>query len=90
MLPQKEMLVFVPLLFSKYSGNKIATTHHRATTTTNATKQQTCDETFQLFLLFHCLLTLRYPGTTFIDHVLRFNDHPDVKILVLLGEVCDA
>ncbi|CAB3990850.1 ATP-citrate synthase-like [Paramuricea clavata] len=40
----------------------------------------------------------RYPGTTFLDHVLRFNDHPDVKMLVLLGEVggteeyliCDA
>jgi len=29
----------------------------------------------------------RYPGTRFIDHLLRFNDDPDCKILVLLGEV---
>lgn len=29
----------------------------------------------------------RYPGTTFIDHMLRFQQDPDVKILLLLGEV---
>ena len=29
----------------------------------------------------------RYPGTTFIDHILRFEDDPEVKIIVLLGEV---
>lgn len=29
----------------------------------------------------------RYPGTTFIDHIERFNECPDVKMLVLLGEV---
>ena len=29
----------------------------------------------------------RYPGTTFIDHILRFEADPDCKILVLLGEV---
>jgi len=29
----------------------------------------------------------RYPGSNFIDHILRFNDDPAVKILVLLGEV---
>jgi len=29
----------------------------------------------------------RYPGTTFIDHLLRYNDDPEVKMLVLLGEV---
>ena len=29
----------------------------------------------------------RYPGTTFIDHILRFHDNPNVKMLVLLGEV---
>ena len=29
----------------------------------------------------------RYPGSTFIDHVLRFHDNPDVKMIVLLGEV---
>ena len=39
----------------------------------------------------------RYPGSLFIDHLLRYNDNPDVHILVLLGEVgecvrihCDA
>jgi ATP citrate (pro-S)-lyase len=29
----------------------------------------------------------RYPGTTFIDHLLRFEGDPKCKILVLLGEV---
>merc|ERR1719232_1297164 len=29
----------------------------------------------------------RYPGSRFIDHLLRYNDNPSVKILVLLGEI---
>jgi citrate synthase len=29
----------------------------------------------------------RYPGTTFIDHLLRYEQDPDTKILLLLGEV---
>ncbi|KPM44294.1 ATP-citrate synthase subunit 1 [Neonectria ditissima] len=29
----------------------------------------------------------RYPGTTFIDHLLRYQSDPECKILVLLGEV---
>jgi ATP citrate (pro-S)-lyase len=29
----------------------------------------------------------RYPGSLFIDHLLRYNDNPEVHILVLLGEV---
>ncbi|KAJ1338679.1 ATP citrate (pro-S)-lyase [Microdochium nivale] len=29
----------------------------------------------------------RYPGTTFIDHMLRYQNDPGCKILVLLGEV---
>src|SRR5258708_3425013 len=29
----------------------------------------------------------RYPGTTFIDHLLRYEADPDCKMLVLLGEV---
>lgn len=29
----------------------------------------------------------RYPATTFIDHILRYEDDPEAKILVLLGEV---
>jgi ATP citrate (pro-S)-lyase len=29
----------------------------------------------------------RYPGSRFIDHLLRYNDNPDCKMLVLLGEV---
>ncbi|TTW40635.1 ATP-citrate synthase [Bagarius yarrelli] len=34
----------------------------------------------------------RYPGSTFMDHVLRYQDTPDVKMIVVLGEVkriCD-
>jgi ATP citrate (pro-S)-lyase len=29
----------------------------------------------------------RYPGSTFLDHVLRFQDDENVKLIVLLGEV---
>jgi ATP citrate (pro-S)-lyase len=29
----------------------------------------------------------RYPGTSFIDHILRYEDDPEAKIIVLLGEV---
>ena len=29
----------------------------------------------------------RYPGSTFIDHIFRYHDNPDVKIIVVLGEV---
>lgn len=29
----------------------------------------------------------RYPGSLFLDHLLRYNDNPNVKMLVLLGEV---
>merc|ERR1711904_764666 len=29
----------------------------------------------------------RYPGSRFIDHMIRYNDNPEVKIMVLLGEV---
>jgi ATP citrate (pro-S)-lyase len=29
----------------------------------------------------------RYPGTTFIDHILRYQQDPECKILMLLGEV---
>lgn len=29
----------------------------------------------------------RYPGTTFMDHILRYQDDPMVKMIILLGEV---
>ena len=29
----------------------------------------------------------RYPGSTFIDHVMRYEKNPDIKMIVLLGEV---
>lgn len=29
----------------------------------------------------------RYPGSTFVDHLLRYEANPDVKIMVVLGEV---
>ncbi|XP_044740711.1 ATP-citrate synthase-like isoform X2 [Chrysoperla carnea] len=29
----------------------------------------------------------RYPGTTFLNHLKRFEDDPEVKLLVMLGEV---
>lgn len=29
----------------------------------------------------------RYPGTTFMDHIMRYQSDPEVKLIVLLGEV---
>lgn len=29
----------------------------------------------------------RYPGTTFMDHILRYQADPEIKLIVLLGEV---
>ncbi|XP_038830696.1 ATP-citrate synthase-like [Salvelinus namaycush] len=29
----------------------------------------------------------RYPGSTFMDHVLRYQDTPEVKMIVMLGEI---
>ncbi|KAL5007875.1 hypothetical protein ScPMuIL_016681 [Solemya velum] len=29
----------------------------------------------------------RYPASTFMDHILRYQDEPDIKMIVLLGEV---
>ncbi|XP_047364838.1 ATP-citrate synthase isoform X2 [Vespa velutina] len=29
----------------------------------------------------------RYPGTTFMDHIMRYQSNPDAKLIVLLGEV---
>jgi len=29
----------------------------------------------------------RYPGSTFIDHIMRYEKNPDIKMIVMLGEV---
>ena len=29
----------------------------------------------------------KYPGSTFVDHLLRYQDNPEVKIMIVLGEV---
>lgn len=29
----------------------------------------------------------RYPGTTFMDHIMRYQNNPDVELIILLGEV---
>ena len=34
-----------------------------------------------------CLRVRRYPGTTFMDHVMRYQKNDDVKMIVVLGEV---
>lgn len=36
--------------------------------------------------IFPCIPP-RYPGSTFMDHVLRYQDTPGVKMIVVLGEV---
>ena len=33
------------------------------------------------------IVNYRYPGTSFSDHIFRYHDNPDVKMIVLLGEV---
>ena len=33
------------------------------------------------------LIYFSYPGTTFTDHIFRYENDPEAKILVLLGEV---
>lgn len=35
----------------------------------------------------HKNIFFRYPGTVFMDHLVRYNNDPNVKMLVLLGEV---
>jgi len=29
----------------------------------------------------------KYPGSTFVDHLIRYQDNPEVKIMIVLGEV---
>lgn len=29
----------------------------------------------------------RYPGTTFMDHIMRYEENPEIKMIVVLGEV---
>jgi ATP citrate (pro-S)-lyase len=29
----------------------------------------------------------KYPGSTFVDHLLRYQDNPEVKLMIVLGEV---
>lgn len=41
------------------------------------------------FYLFPCIAH-RYPGSTFMDHVLRYQDTPGVKMIVVLGEVSET
>lgn len=41
------------------------------------------------FYHFPCIAH-RYPGSTFMDHVLRYQDTPGVKMIVVLGEVSET
>jgi hypothetical protein len=34
------------------------------------------------------IIYFSYPGTTFTDHIYRYESDPEAKIIVLLGEVC--
>ena len=43
---------------------------------------------FMLYWSFYDFL--RYPGTTFMDHIMRYQENPDVKMMVVLGEVSDS
>jgi succinyl-CoA synthetase alpha subunit len=37
---------------------------------------------------FISFIYFSYPGTTFTDHIYRYENDPEAKIIVLLGEVC--
>ena len=39
------------------------------------------------YMCFMLSWLCRYPGTSFSDHIFRYNDDPNVKMMVLLGEV---
>ena len=41
-----------------------------------------------IYTIVCCFLSYRYPGTTFMDHIMRYQAEPDVKIIIVLGEVC--
>jgi len=45
---------------------------------------------FVLVIILVSTVVGRYPGSTFIDHVLRYQDNDDVKMIVVLGEVCNS
>ncbi len=34
--------------------------------------------------------SVRYPGTTFMDHIIRYQDDTAVKLIIVLGEVCHS
>ena len=38
-------------------------------------------------MIFALFFNRRYPGSTFIDHIMRYQQNPDIKMIVLLGEV---
>lgn len=47
--------------------------------------------TEELFHFYHFpCIAHRYPGSTFMDHVLRYQDTPGVKMIVVLGEVSET
>ena len=41
----------------------------------------------KFLLKFIFFIHFSYPGTTFTDHIYRYENDPEAKIIVLLGEV---
>jgi hypothetical protein len=37
--------------------------------------------------IIHAYFFIRYPGSIYTDHVLRYQDTPGVEMIVMLGEV---
>lgn len=42
---------------------------------------------FQILYNYTLYTVYRYPGSTFMDHVIRYQDTPGIKMIVMLGEV---
>lgn len=42
---------------------------------------------FQILYNYTLHILYRYPGSTFMDHVIRYQDTPGIKMIVVLGEV---
>lgn len=42
---------------------------------------------FFILVVLFCSFLPRYPGSTFMDHVIRYEDTPGIKMIVVLGEV---
>lgn len=71
-------------------GGKYNRFLYRATTFIAVDLAKVCINVDYFLLVISYLLpshVSRYPGTSFMDHVIRYHNNPTVKMIVVLGEV---